>query len=111
MGNYLKMIDKQRISALLDLGWSYRKIQRETGVRRETISRYDPRHASKAAKVSTGEMQNRPGCPPAVQWNPTAKKWKRPYPKDSAPSVSGKTFGPITASVITTPQSNVLYTV
>ena len=56
MGNYLKMIDKQRIQALLDLGWSYRKIERETGVRRETISGYDPRHASKAAKVSTGEI-------------------------------------------------------
>ena len=41
MGNYLKMIDVQRIKALLDLGWSYRRIQRETGVRRETIARYD----------------------------------------------------------------------
>ena len=41
MGNYLKMIDIQRIQALLDLGWSYRRIERETGVRRETISRYD----------------------------------------------------------------------
>ena len=56
MGNYLKMIDKQRIQALLDLGWSYRKIERETGVRRETISSYDPRHVLKAAKVSPGEM-------------------------------------------------------
>lgn len=56
MGNYLKMIDKQRIQALLDLGWSYRKIERETGVRRETISTHDPRRISKAAKVSTGEM-------------------------------------------------------
>jgi transposase len=54
MGNYLKMIDKQRIQALLDLGWSYRKIERETGVRRETISSYDPCHVSKPAKVSTG---------------------------------------------------------
>lgn len=55
IGNYLKMIDKQRILALLDLGWSYRKIQRETSVRRETISVYNPRHALKAAKVSTWE--------------------------------------------------------
>jgi hypothetical protein len=56
MGNYLKMIDKQRIQALLDLGWSYRRIERETGVRRETIANYDPRRLSKAAKVSPGEM-------------------------------------------------------
>ena len=40
MGNYLKMADKQRIQALLELGWNYRRIQRETGVRRETIARY-----------------------------------------------------------------------
>ena len=49
MGNYLKMIDVQRIKALLDLGWSYRRIQRETGVRRETIARYDSRRDPNAA--------------------------------------------------------------
>ena len=50
MGNYLKMIDIQRIQALLELGWSYRRIERETGVRRETIARYDPRHVSNATQ-------------------------------------------------------------
>jgi len=54
MGNYLRMADKQRILALLELGWSYRRIQRETGVRRETVARYDPRQEPKPAKVSTG---------------------------------------------------------
>jgi transposase len=65
MGNYLKMADRQRILALLELGWSYRRIERETGVRRETVARYDPGKDSKAdnwsassgakpAKVSTG---------------------------------------------------------
>ena len=49
MGNYLKMIDVQRIKALLDLGWSYRRIQKETGVRRETIARYDSRRDPNAA--------------------------------------------------------------
>ena len=53
MGNQLKMADKQRIQALLELGWSYRRIQRETGVRRETVARYAPRRDSKAAKVPT----------------------------------------------------------
>ena len=54
MGNYLKMTDNRRVLALLELGWSYRLIQRETGVRRETIARYDPQRRSKAANLSTG---------------------------------------------------------
>ena len=54
MGNYLKMTDKRRVLALLELGWSYRRIQRETGVRRETIARYDPSRQAKAANLSTG---------------------------------------------------------
>ena len=54
MGNYLKMPDKRRVLALLELGWSYRRIERETGVRRETVARYDPRRQSKAANLSTG---------------------------------------------------------
>ncbi len=58
MGNYLKMADRQRIEALLELGWSYRRIERETGVRRETVSRYDPRRDSKPAKVTTGSDAN-----------------------------------------------------
>ena len=57
MGNYLKMADKQRILALLELGWSYRRIQREAGVRRETVARYDPRRLPKAAKVSIGSLK------------------------------------------------------
>jgi len=40
MGNSLKMADKQRILALLELGWSYRRIQRETGVSLTRI--YEP---------------------------------------------------------------------
>src|SRR6266571_6883586 len=54
MGNYLKMPDKRRVLALLELGWSYRRIEREMGVRRETVARYDPRRQSKAANLSTG---------------------------------------------------------
>ena len=56
MGNYLKMADRQRIQALLELGWSYRRIQRETGVRRETVARYDSRRQPKAAKVPPGSV-------------------------------------------------------
>jgi transposase len=56
MGNYLKMAERQRIQALLELGWSYRRIEKETGVRRETIARYDPRRDPKAAKVPAGPI-------------------------------------------------------
>ncbi len=61
MGNYLVMADKQRILALLELGWSYRRIQRETGVHRDTVARYDPRRTPKPANVSTGSMSNPAG--------------------------------------------------
>lgn len=54
MGNYLKMAHKQQIQALLALGWSYRRIERETGVRRETVARYASVGDSKPAKVPTG---------------------------------------------------------
>ena len=39
MPNYLKMPKKSQVLALLELGWSYRRIEAETGVRRETVSR------------------------------------------------------------------------
>jgi hypothetical protein len=45
---------RRRVLALLELGWSYRRIERETGVRRETAARYDPRRQSKAANIVRG---------------------------------------------------------
>jgi hypothetical protein len=54
MGNYLKVPDKRRVLALLELGWSYRRIERETGVRRETVARYDPKRQGNTANQSTG---------------------------------------------------------
>ena len=35
MSNCLKMSKKAQVLALLELGWSYRRIETETGVRRE----------------------------------------------------------------------------
>lgn len=58
MGNHLEMADKWTILALLELGWSYRRIQRETGINRKTVARYDPRRQPKSAKVSTGAAGN-----------------------------------------------------
>src|SRR5580693_3951225 len=40
MSNVLSKEKKQQIIALGRLGWSLRRIQRETGIRRETISAY-----------------------------------------------------------------------
>ncbi len=54
MGNYLQMAKSQQVHALLELGWSYRRIEAETGVRRETVSRYDAARRAKAAKVFPG---------------------------------------------------------
>ena len=34
MANYLQMSKKQQVLALLELGWSHRRIQRESGVDR-----------------------------------------------------------------------------
>jgi transposase len=54
MGNYLQMAKRQQVLALLELEWSLRRIEAETGVRRETISRYDATRRAKAAKVFAG---------------------------------------------------------
>ncbi len=54
MPNYLKMPKKSQVLALLELGWSYRRIEAETGVRRETVSRYDRLRRSNAAKTFPG---------------------------------------------------------
>ncbi len=52
--NYLKMPKRQQVKALLALGWSFRRVERETGVRRETVSRYAQTRSSNAAKVFPG---------------------------------------------------------
>ena len=79
MGNYLKMPDRQRILALLDLGRSYRRIERETGVRRETVSGYDERRRSKPANPTTGSVET------VVVEGETAEQ-NRPNPTTGPPS-------------------------
>ena len=60
VANYLKMLKRQQVLALLDLGWTYRRIEAETGVRRETVSRYDVRRRANAAKVFPGSERPDP---------------------------------------------------
>jgi transposase len=61
------MKKRQQVIALLELGWSYRRIEAETGVRRETVSRYAGQRDSKAAKVFPGSASKAakvfPGSP------------------------------------------------
>lgn len=54
MANCLKMTKAQQVIALLALRWSFRRIQRETGVRRETVSKYARAADPKPAKVTAG---------------------------------------------------------
>src|SRR5579864_5186331 len=60
MPNYLKMPKKSQVLALLELGWSYRRIERETGVRRETVSGYDQLRRANPAKTFPGSDAPRP---------------------------------------------------
>ena len=54
MANYLDMKKAQQVIALLALNWTFRRIERETQVRRETVSRYAKLAGSNAAKVFPG---------------------------------------------------------
>jgi len=60
MPNYLKMPKKTQVLALLELGWSYRRIQAETGVRRETVSGYDATRQANPAKTFPGSDPSPP---------------------------------------------------
>jgi transposase len=62
--NYLKMMKRQQVIALLELGWSYRRIEAETGVRRETVSAYDKWRQSNPAKVFPGSAYPPPPIDP-----------------------------------------------
>jgi transposase len=58
------MEKKNMILALRKLGWSYRRIERETGVRRETIAKYARSEDSKPATLPPGsEAQSQPTHP------------------------------------------------
>ena len=65
MGNVLKMDQQHIIQTLIGLGWTNRAIHRETGIHRDTISRYRRRFENRPI-VPIGEStenQNRPKVP------------------------------------------------
>jgi len=79
MGNVLDTHRQQQVVALGRLGWSLRRIERETGVRRETASDY-----LKAAGVPVrrrgrpGEGAAKPAITEAVSTDPPARPWPPP---------------------------------
>ena len=65
MGNVLSETKRQQVIALGRLGWSLRRIEQETGVRRETAGGY-----LKAAGIAVGRpggWKRKPGAKPAMQ--------------------------------------------
>ena len=65
MGNVLSETKRQQVIALGQLGWSLRRIEQETGVRRETAGGY-----LKAAGIAIGRpggWKRTPGAKPAMQ--------------------------------------------
>ena len=76
MANYLQMPKKQQVLALLELGWSHRRIQRETGVHRETVGEYDRARPSNPAKTFPGSDPAGGAPPPGDQGEPTANPAK-----------------------------------
>jgi hypothetical protein len=89
------MMKRQQVIALLALGWSFRRIERETKVRRETVSRYARPADPNPARVfpgsecpAEGEVQGsgEVGEPNAAKV--TAGPWANPakvFPGSSLP--------------------------
>src|SRR5436190_8581213 len=87
MGNVLDTHRQQQVVALGRLGWPLRRIERETGVRRETASDY-----LKAAGIPVrgrgrpGEGKGKPAISGEVSTDPSPSPW--PPPPTRAPQAS-----------------------
>ena len=89
------MTKRQQVIALLALGWSFRRIERETKVRRETVSRYarpaDPNPAKVfpgLEGVGGGEVLDSPGVEGPNAAKVTAGPWEnaaKVFPGSSLP--------------------------
>src|SRR5690349_11714169 len=83
MGNVLGRDQQQQVVALGRLGWSLRRIERETGVRRETVSAYlraagvpvrgrgRPSEGAAKPAISSGEVST--DAPPRA-WPPAPSR-------------------------------------
>jgi len=79
MGNVLSETKRQQVIALGQLGWSLRRIEQETGVRRETVGGY-----LKAAGIAIGRpggWKRAPGAKPAMQVTTDSSAEIHPFSK------------------------------
>jgi hypothetical protein len=91
MANFLSDEKRQQVEALGRLGWTLRRIERETGVRRETASAYlkaagidvrgrggaAPKPAT-SAEVITDSTGSKPATPDEVITDPVASTLAKP---------------------------------
>ena len=82
MGNVLRMSKKHVIEGMIGLGWSDRRIQRETHVHRMTVAKYRK------------SLQNRPQLPPAFRTKKGKMIHKCPPVKDRSLTQAGLTPAP-----------------
>jgi hypothetical protein len=99
MGNVLSEAKRQQVIALGQLGWSLRRIEQETGVRRETAGSY-----LKAAGIAVGRpggWKRQPGAKPAMPV--TTDSGRKSFPSNrrfSKPAMAVTTdLGPAVAPV------------
>jgi transposase len=99
MGNVLSDEKKQQILALGRLGWSLRRIEAETGIRRETSSRY-LRDAGICVRPARGWGHSKPAKEVIPDsGSPKAAKGPIPDPGDSKPAKETiPDFGPTNAT-------------
>jgi len=81
MANYLSENEKQTILALLRLKYSQREIQRQTGIRRETISKYGKIEGI----IPAGEPKPASKVPPG---SPASRSLSAPYQKQIEAALS-----------------------
>jgi hypothetical protein len=81
MMNELSVTERETILGLLRLGWSHRRVARETGHRRETIARYGREAGLLPAKPATARK---------VATDPSKPATVGEVPTDSKPATAGE---------------------
>ena len=94
MVNTLKMAQSQAILGLLQQGWTHRRIARELGVNRETVSRYAKSlNATSKPPISTPGPERDPESKPAIS-TPGSGAAPESKPAISTPGSGASSRGP-----------------
>ena len=97
MSNVLNEEKKHQVIALGRLGWSLRRIERETGIRRETISAYLKEAGVDLRPPRGRQLPAKPASPAGgVTTDPEAPKPAREVTTDSAASKPASEAAPVT---------------